>query len=561
MNELWPWLKVMRRRQTRLLVGALLMALALLAGLGLLGLSGWFITASATAGLLLAAGVSVAFDVYVPGGGIRFFALTRTLARYAERVYNHDTVLRLLADLRVRLFRGLATQSAAHRADHRHSDWLSRLTNDLDRLDSLYLRLLAPGALAVVFTLGLVLMAFWVYSGTVALAVGTLLTLALLTATVLTHRMTRELSGQRVDKLERIRGRSIEHLEAQAELCAAGCREGNQVKLLGWADSLSEEQAHMDERIGWCATGSGFLLQLALVVALWLGLGLFQSDQITGPVLVALPLVLLGLNELYSALPDAFGRLGGIISAATRLNRDMGVDRKAGSPHPTPHPTPSRTQTPQAAISWRRAGFGYRPDLPLVVKNWSLDVKPGERVGILGSSGSGKSSLADMAAGLLEPIQGACWRGGRPGEQPAWRDWSRQISYLTQSTQLLDDSLRNNLLLGAPDASEERLWRVLEAVDLTNLALTLPQKLDTWLGAYGRQVSGGEARRIALARVLLKPAKLVILDEPFTGLDRVTRNKVRNGIAQLLRGKTVLAFAHAAEALPNVDRQITIAKT
>ncbi|MBS3803245.1 MAG: thiol reductant ABC exporter subunit CydC [Oleiphilaceae bacterium] len=550
MNELLPWLRLIMKRRGRLAAGAALMALTVIAGLGLLALSGWFITASAAAGLLMAAGVRVAFDVYVPGGGIRFFALTRTLARYGERVYNHNTVLTLLADLRIRLFRGLASRPAASHASRRGSDWLSRLTSDLDNLDTLYLRLMAPTGLALLLSGGLVAMVAWVYSGLVALAAGLMLGAALVVATFVVYHQTATLSRRRVGKLERVRGLSIEHLEAQAELKAAGTDKTNQMRLLDLAENLSGDQAKMDQRIGWCGSGSSLLMHTAAVASLWFGLTLVESGQVSGPIVAALPLALLGLNELYSVLPDTFGRLGGTISSATRLNRDM-----KGSPDEGL--TGQYGSKPQAAIKWQNASFGY-PGLPPIITNWSFHVHTAERVGIVGRSGTGKSSLADMAAGLVQPTSGHCWLGGKPGEQPHWQAWLEHVSYLTQTTRLLEDTLRNNLLIGAPEATDAELWHVLEAVCLTELVLTLPQKLDTWLGAYGRQVSGGEARRIALARVLVKPAKLVILDEPFTGLDSHTRDRVRTRISRRLEGKTLVAFAHSTEALPTVDKMIEI---
>src|SRR5690554_7272947 len=144
-----PWLRLLARRPGRLYLGVVLLALTSFSAIGLLALSGWFITASALTGMAIAMGVAASLDVYVPGGGIRFFALSRTVARYMERLYNHDTVLRLLADLRRRLFAAMAKLDEHTLAQRRSSDWLNRLTADIDALDSLYLRLLAPPAVAL----------------------------------------------------------------------------------------------------------------------------------------------------------------------------------------------------------------------------------------------------------------------------------------------------------------------------------------------------------------------------------------------------------------------------
>jgi ATP-binding cassette subfamily C protein CydC len=175
--------------------------------------------------------------------------------------------------------------------------------------------------------------------------------------------------------------------------------------------------------------------------------------------------------------------------------------------------------------------------------HFSLAVRTGEHVGMVGYSGSGKSSLADAFAGLL-PINGELMR--------------QRCVYLTQTTVLFEDTLRANLLLGRPNATDVELWRILEHMELAERFAQERDQLDTWLGSAGSQVSGGEARRVALARVLLSPAPLVILDEPFTGLDADTRLRVSVRMARILEGKTVISLAHAVDALPGTERVIRL---
>ena len=153
MRELKPWLELILKRPGRLVVGGFLILATLLSGIALLAVSGWFLTKTALVGLLLAAGVAATINLYVPGGAIRFFAVSRTVFRYLERVYNHDTVLRLLTDIRVNLFSRLSRATRVRRGELSGAQWLSRLTSDVDALDTLYLRLIAPTALAGLVTL------------------------------------------------------------------------------------------------------------------------------------------------------------------------------------------------------------------------------------------------------------------------------------------------------------------------------------------------------------------------------------------------------------------------
>ncbi len=551
MGDLWPWLRLIGRRRGRLGIGLLLLALTLLAGIALLALAGWFLTAAGLAGLLLGAGVAVAFDVYVPGGGIRLFALTRTVSRYAERVYNHDTVLRLLADLRVHLFRGLARRPPAHRPVLAGANWLARLTSDIDSLDGLYLRLVAPLGLALVFSALLAVLTGWLLGATAALLVTLLLGLSLLCATWGLYRRTGRLAGERVDRLEAARGLAIEHLEGQAELAAAGALSRHQARLMAVAEQLSAGQRQLDGRIGWHGALATLLNHLCLVVVLWLAIAAFHTGLITGPLIVMLALALLGLHEAIQGLPEAFGNLGGTLAAARRLNQDTDGPASAAS-----GVRPEKDERPHG-LEFDGVRVAY-PGIRPVLGDWSLTVAPGEKVGLVGRSGCGKSSLADMAAGLLEPPAGRCLltRDGQGIGEPGAR--MARVSYLTQETKLFDDTLRENLRLALPEASDAELWRLLEAVDLAALVAGLKSGLDTWCGPYGHRLSGGEARRLVLARALLRPAPVLILDEPFTGLDRQTRERVCQGIRPYLSDRTLLVLGHDPEALPDVDRLVRL---
>lgn len=536
MSELKPWLKLVYARPGRLLTGALLMLAALLSGLGLLALSGWFITKTALVGVLLAASLPATINLYVPGGGIRFFAVSRTVSRYAERLYNHDTVLRLLTDIRVELFRRLASAGRGQRRELTGAQWLSRLTNDVDALDTLYLRLIAPAALAAFVTLLVFGFSAILFDIQIAVGIGAILGVAFALATWGTYMRTVKIASRQSDLQEALRSSVIEHLEGFAELTAAGRTGKHGAWLLRQAYQSSSDQVKADSRIGWHQSGSQLLINLSAVFALWAGFELFRSGAISGPVLVLLPIALLGLAEVYSMLPDAFGKLGATQASAARLNRDCREPDSRGAAHTVILPEGTALLVKDLTVKYP----AYAP----LFTHFNLQVKVGERVGILGSSGSGKSSLADAFAGLLMPSNGACV--------------SLPCAYLTQKTVLFEDTLRANLLLGSPDASEADLWRILEKVDLAERFISEPDQLDTWLGSSGSRLSGGEARRVALARVLLSQAPLLILDEPFTGVDMATKEKITRHIDAWLEGRTVISLAHGPDALTGTDRTILL---
>ncbi len=534
MGDLKPWLKLIFKRPCRLVVGGFLILATLLSGIGLLAVSGWFITETALVGMLLAAGVAASINLYVPGGAIRFFAVSRTVFRYLERVYNHDTVLRLLTDIRVALFQSLASASRSHRQALTGAQWLSRLTSDVDALDTLYLRLIAPTALAALVTVLVVILTAALFDIRTATLVGLVLLAAFLIATIGTYLRTRQLAARQSDRQESLRTAVIEHIEGFAELTAAGRTGKHAAWLMRQAHQVTSEQAQADTRAGWHLAGSHLLINLSAVLALWAGFALFRAGVVSGPVLVMLPIALLGLAEIYAMLPDAFGKLGATEASANRLNRDCRGEEPVAETGAQDLPT----NTALLAKNLTVKHVGHAP----LFTYFDLKVKVGERVGVLGHSGSGKSSLADVFAGLLPPAQG--------------RLATQERVYLTQKTVLFEDTLKANLLLGSPNASETELWRILEVVELAERFASEPDQLDTWLGSSGSRLSGGEARRVVLARVLLSSAPLVILDEPFTGVDSETRTRIAKRMDVLLEGKTVISLAHGPNALPGTDRVI-----
>lgn len=534
MNELRPWLALLFRRPGRLLNGGLLMLVTLISGIGLLGLSGWFITDTALTGLLLAAGMQASSNLYVPGGGIRLFAVSRTVGRYLERLYNHDTVLRLLSDIRVFLFRQLSEKPAAHRGAQPSSRWLSRFVNDVDQLDALYLRLVAPPLLALLLTMVIGTVALCVFGPFTFLLVCGLLTVGLMVATLLAWRINRQRAGKEDAQRDQLRSHIIEHLDGLAELKAAGRAGRHGARLLRIASQITRERASSDTTGAWMVSITHLLVNLAVVAALWAGLALFQQDLVSAPLLVLFPLAVMGLGEIYSALPEPFSRLGATIAAARRINEEC-LD--------APGPSPVRA-VPEGDAALVMDNVRLVKGQHTVINHFSLSVSQGERVGITGRSGIGKSTLAEAIAGLVYPMAGQI-----RNDPPA---------FMTQNTVIIEDTLAENLRMAAPDATDDTLWRVLDTVELRDRFSAGKEGLQTWTGASGRRLSGGEARRVALARVLLAHQALVVLDEPFTGVDPERRERIARAMEPWLEGRTLIALAHGTDALPPCDRVVSL---
>lgn len=559
MHPLKPWLELMLQDRKRLLIGAALLFATYLSAVGLLALSGWFITATGVTALAWAAGLAVNLDVYGPGGGIRFFALSRTVARYAERVYNHDTVLRLLATLRTRLFKNLTLLDDQTAAKFRASQWLNRLITDVDTLDNLYLRLLAPPLVALLTVI--VLVSFLAFFHVQLAGLAALILLAtLIISTWGMAQVGKATSYRLVSQQEQQRSLLVEQIEGLGELQASHSLTNHQQQLLSAQQREMKDQQRM-QRIAACGDGlQTLLVQVTAVICLLLAVKAYQQGWLSGPMMVVVPLSLMALQEVFLNLPNAFSSWGATLAAAQRLNTTEALQTELVN-------TDAAQQLPQSyTLNWQ--DITVKLGNQTVFKDLNLSLEAGEKLAIIGESGLGKSTLARLAARLSDPQAGVMLLTPDTNHdttndtnQIDLKDldichWQAQIGYLTQQTDLFATSIAENLRIGKQDASDEELWQVLELVDLKQEVLNFPNRLDTWVGETGRQLSGGQGRRLALARVILKDPVLVILDEPFSSLDKATQASIRPKLSAWLEGRSALLLAHDLNALPQSDRHI-----
>ncbi len=536
-SSLAPWLHLFARRRRRLVLGTLLLAITHASAVGLLALSGWFITASALTGLALAAGLAASLDVYVPGGGIRFFALSRTVSRYGERLYNHDTVLRFLADLRGRLFAVMTRLDERSLARQRASDWLNRLTADIDTLDSLFLRLLAPPLVALLTVLLVAaLLAVWLPWLGIVVAVMLLFAWGWLTTGQAWLGMGA--SRRLVAHLQRLRGQLIEHLQGQAELEAYASQGWHRQRIEAQEARLQFDQRFLARLAGFGVALVNLTVGLAMLAALWLAALAWQQDAISGAVMVLMPLAVLACGEALALLPVAFTHLGATRGAAERLNALVRAGKTRGMAGSEPLPAGP------LSLSLCNVSLSYPGALQPALHGIDLTLAPGRRLALIGASGAGKSSVAALIARRLPPSEGEIVLGGVPLAQIEERALRERLALLGQRVDLFQGSLAANLRLAAPQASETSLWQALAWVALDEWARQLPHGLETPVGEGGRALSGGQARRVALARLWLRDPGLVILDEPFAGLDVDTVTRLRPRLDAWLEGRSAIYLVH-----------------
>ncbi len=515
----------------KLLFGMLLSSVTVLSGIALLGLSGWFITAAAIAGL--SAATAFAFDVFSPSAGIRFFTLLRTASRYGERLVTHDATLGTLAELRERLFRGSAEAGSAEELRMRPAKLLFRITQDLDALDSLYLRILVPlgaalaAALATGFALGLI-------DPAIGIAVGLFLIASGLGIPLVAARLAERPSRRKAHALEVLRSRVVDLVSGQTELIMAG-RLSAQRSAIADADRQLSEADDVLNRMETAVTAS-FAIASSLLIAVMLLVvtALARTGSISAPVAAFSVLIVVAALEPFSALRRGAIEIGRTSLAARRVGPRLVTE---ASPRLASPPDDIAIRLEQV---WVRHPHAPQP----LFRDLSLSVHHGERVAFIGSSGAGKSTLLSVIAGELSV------ESGKAQALPA--------TLLTQRTELFVDTLRDNLRLADQDADDRRLLWAIASAGLSASVATLPNGLDTRLGEGGLGLSGGQARRLALARLFLRDTPLWLLDEPTEGLDAATAHDVIGRLKANANDRTLVIATHIRREAEVADRLIII---
>ena len=543
MRDLWPFIKLYRRHLGLMLLGVLLSIVTLMASLSLLALSGWFITATALAGLTVATAQS--FNFFTPGAGVRGFSITRTAARYFERLVSHDATFRLLAWLRNWFFEKLAPLSLTKLQAFRKGDLLNRLVADVDALDQLYLRLFSPllSAILVVAVLATGLSFFNVRLGMAALALMGVWVMLLPALFYQLGNNSGELLGRQQSVL---RQQSLDYLQGMAESLIYGSNHSSRESL----NQVEQELHGTQQRMAWLEGLGSALLVLAsgsaALLMLYLGSGELLAGEISGPIMVMSVFAVLAGFEALMPLPGAFQFLGKTRQAAGRLREVI--------EQPAQHYPANSTQSVNVTghLSCRNVHYQY-PGSGVVLDDINLEITPGQHVALLGKTGCGKSTLLRLLTRQLDAHQGSILLDGHAVATYSEADLYSAIAVVPQRTHVFSATLRDNLRLAAPEADDVRLMAVVQEAGLDRLAAASKDILDLWLGQGGIALSGGEQRRLAIARVMLRESPVLVMDEPSEGLDVVSEKELMDKVLNQYRERTVIMITHKLSMLEKMD--------
>lgn len=545
MRALLPYLALYKRHKWLLMLGIVLAIVTLLASIGLLTLSGWFLSASAVAGV---AGV-YSFNYMLPAAGVRGAAIIRTAGRYFERLVSHDATFRVLEHLRVFTFSKLLPLSPAGLARFRQGELLNRLVADVDTLDHLYLRVISPlvGAMVVigVVTLGLSLL-----DTTLALTLGGIMLTTLTLLPPLFYRAGKPTGEALTHYRASYRQMLTAWLQGQAELTIFGAsdryRDEMENNELAWHEAQRRQA-------GLTALSQAVMLLIsgvAVVLMLWMAAGGVGGNDMPGALIALFVFCALAAFEALAPVTGAFQHLGQVIASARRVTQVIEQEPDVI------FPDGAQSVPEQVALTLDDVSFSYPNQPQPALRGVTLHLEAGEHLALLGRTGCGKSTLLQLLTRAWDVSSGALKLNGERIETFSEATLRAAISVVPQRVHLFSATLRENLLLAAPAASDEALRAVLERVGLEKLLED--SGLNAWLGEGGRQLSGGELRRLAIARALLHDAPLLLLDEPTEGLDAETESQILDLLADVLKAKTVLMVTHRLRGLARFNRIIVM---
>jgi thiol reductant ABC exporter CydC subunit len=519
---------------------------------GLLGLA----SAGATIALLAGSGYLVGRASLRPGldalvgllAAVEVVAFLRGPLRYAERLIGHDAALRALTHWRVWLYDRLAPRVPAAFAHWRSGDLLARAIDDVDALTELYLRTLLPVAIAVgAAALGTVVVGLIL--PVAALAVGLPLLVALaVPALVVSHSggEDAELSGE-------LSAQVVDLVHGAADLMACGAEDAALARI----DQLSARSAAAERRHARANAAALVVQQVCVATAVVGVLALAVvavHDHHLGRVMVAvLPLAVLGAFEPIPLITHAVTRAGAISAAASRL---LALD---DVPVPVTDPARPRTLGPGVPpVAFEGASLRYHPDLPLALSDVTLSLPVGSRLALTGSSGAGKSSVVSALLRFWPLASGRLTIGGIDATALSESDVRASVSLADQGAHLFAGTLHANLTLGRPDASATEVDAALAATQLTDWVATLPEGLETPVGDEGTAISGGERRRVAVARALIAGGPILVLDEPTSGLQATMADRLLTEVLAAAGERSVLLVTHRAAEANRCDSTVTL---
>ena len=483
--------------------------------------------------------------------GVRFFGISRAVFRYLERYVAHAAAFRVLGRLRVWFYQALEPLAPAGLTGLRSGDLLGRVVADVQTLERFSLRVLTPPLTAL-----LVLAGAFIFLACFEVRLALVLPGFFLAAGVVLPLLLRRLNRGALRRLAEVRGELsaglVDAVWGMEEILAFNQAAGRQAQIAGLGRELQRLQGKMAGLNGVSAAAAGLAGGLALWAVLWLAIPLVSRGELDGVYLAMLALGAQAGFEAVLPLPLIFPSLEESLAAAQRL---FAVTRQKPAVFDPPGPSP---QAAGFALRVRGLRFRYGPGEPYALDGVDFNLSPGGRLAIVGPSGAGKSTLVNLLLRFWDYAEGSIELGGCELKSYAQEDLRALLAVAGQRPHLFNATIRENLLLAKPGARPEELAEAARAAQIHDFIQSLPRGYDTVVGEGGLKLSGGQRRRLAIARALLKDAPFLILDEPAADLDPVTERALWQAIRGLGRERAVLVITHRLTGLELMDEILVL---
>jgi ATP-binding cassette subfamily C protein CydC len=522
-----------------MLLAALVGFITIGSGIGLLMASAWLITTAALIPQLsaLQAGIT----------GVRLFGLSRGALRYAERLISHNTTFRILTRLRVWFYDAIEPLAPARLAAYKSADLLKRIVDDIQSLENIYARVLAPPVTAALVTL---LMWFLVAHWSTAAAEGVLA--CQLAAGIAVPLLTARLASGTARGIAALQGEqqllAVDLVQGMSELRVFGMV-GDYTERLREAESKKlalQKKASLIEGLHESLTG--IAMNGAVIWILYSMLPLVRSGATSAITLASVVFGVMASFEAFLPLTGSVQNIEADVRAGERLFEIIDAKPEVVPPA-KPEAFPKTTEIEVSNLSFTYPG-SERPALDGV----SFSVPQGGRIAIVGPSGAGKSTITSLIVRFWNPAEGEISIGGRNIDRLDPEELRRNIAVVSQRTYLFGQSIRENLLLAAPEATDEQLRKALSMAGLSGLQ----SRLDDWAGQHGMNLSGGERQRLAIARMILQDAPVIVLDEATANLDAITEESLLDTIDRTSQGRTVLSITHRLHRMERYDEIVVL---